>query len=55
MQDNGVGRQNFTDEKQARLPYHAPQLISLGQIRDIVQAANMTGNDATCHCGDCAS
>ncbi len=41
-------------EKQVRLPYHAPELIKLGEIGSITQCGGAIGNDAM-HGGFCAS
>src|SRR5665213_2850569 len=37
MQNTNVGVETFSEDRQPRLPYHAPELISLGQIQSIVQ------------------
>ncbi len=38
MEDKGTELDNFSENKQARLPYHAPELVNLGQIQAIIRA-----------------
>jgi hypothetical protein len=45
MEDTGVHTESFIGEKQARLPYHSPVLMSLGQIQAIVQSCCTLGSD----------
>lgn len=55
MEDTGARTESFIiEEKQARLPYHAPVLMSLGQIQAIVQSCDTTGSDGP-HGLDCHS
>jgi len=54
MEDTGIRMENFIEEKQARLPYHSPELMSLGQIQAIVQTCCNTGSDGGMG-GDCHS
>jgi hypothetical protein len=53
MEDRGMRTENFIEEKQARLPYHSPELMSLGQIQAIVQSCCVGGSDGAggpdCH------
>ncbi len=53
MEDTGVRSESFIEKKQARLRYHSPELMSLGQIQAIVQACCTMGSDGTggpdCH------
>jgi len=45
MQNTNVGVETFSEDRQPRLPYHAPELISLGQIQSIVQFGSACGTD----------
>lgn len=47
MKDNGTNQEILNNDKNGRLLYHPPQLISLGQIQSLVQAGNSTGSDGT--------
>jgi hypothetical protein len=46
MEDNGKDLDNFSENTQARLPYHAPELVNLGQIQAIIRAGAAPGPEA---------
>ena len=46
MEDNGTELDNFSENKQARLPYHAPELVNLGQIQAIIRTGSAPGPEA---------
>jgi hypothetical protein len=45
MNNTGTGRENFVEDKQAKLSYHPPVLTSLGQIQATIQHNCMVGTD----------
>jgi hypothetical protein len=45
MEDKGVRTESFIQAEKPRLPYHSPELMSLGQIQAIVQSCCMSGSD----------
>jgi hypothetical protein len=54
MENTGNEQTNRVKENQVRQPYHAPQLILLGEIQSIIQSKAFPGNDGT-PCGfNCA-
>jgi hypothetical protein len=46
MEDNGTELDNFSENKQARLPYHAPELVNLGQIQAIIRTGSAPGPES---------
>lgn len=46
MEDNGKEPDHFGENKQARLPYHPPELVNLGQIQAIIRAGSAPGPEA---------
>lgn len=54
MENTASDQENYGKKEQPRLPYHAPELIGLGQIQAIVQASCNTGSDGAGGC-TCAS
>jgi hypothetical protein len=44
--DNTRTEPEFIQDKRVRKPYHAPELISLGEIQSIIQTGNAPGTDA---------
>jgi hypothetical protein len=45
MDKMGIVQEGRGAETQIRQPYHAPKLISLGEIQSIVQTSNGVGPD----------
>ena len=45
MDNTSIAQEGGREETQVRKSYHAPQLISLGEILSIVQTANGNGGD----------
>jgi hypothetical protein len=43
MEHNGTELDNFNENSEARLPYHAPELVNLGQIQAIIRAGSAPG------------
>jgi hypothetical protein len=46
MEDSSVRQELLTVDKQVRLSYHAPELISLGQIESVVRTGAGSACDA---------
>jgi hypothetical protein len=46
MEDNGKKFEDFSKNKPVRLPYHAPELVNLGQIQAIIRAGAAPGPEA---------
>jgi hypothetical protein len=45
MEETSIAQEGHGEQTSVRQPYHAPKLISLGEIQSIVQATNGFGND----------
>jgi len=45
MNNTGIGKENFVEERQAKLSYHPPVLTNLGQIQAVIQKMCMVGAD----------
>lgn len=46
MENKGTEVDNFSEIREPRLPYHAPQLVNLGQIQALIRAGNAPGPEA---------
>jgi hypothetical protein len=46
MEKTSIAQEGRGEEIKIRQPYHAPKLISLGEIQSIVQASTGAGSDS---------